>query len=69
MSNTNRPVPGADQYYPINEPPIGTVLPQVCLVIGSGTSLMLQVADIGFCGYRLRILKMPLFPSYLNPSR
>ncbi|EIN13984.1 NADH:flavin oxidoreductase 1 [Punctularia strigosozonata HHB-11173 SS5] len=24
MANVNKPVPGADQYYPLNEPPIGT---------------------------------------------
>ena len=26
----NKPVPGADQYYPLNDPPIGTALPEVC---------------------------------------
>ena len=29
MSNVNKPVPGADQYYPLNDPPIGSVLPEV----------------------------------------
>ncbi len=39
MSNVSKPVPGADQYYPLNDPAIGSVLPEV-----SGVSIAMPLA-------------------------
>ncbi|THV07556.1 NADH:flavin oxidoreductase [Dendrothele bispora CBS 962.96] len=55
MTFVNKPAPGADQYYPFNEPPIGTLLKEV-----DNAPLLFQPIKIGNVTFKNRIFVAPM---------
>ena len=59
----NRPAPGVNGYFPLNEPPIGSALP----VVSPFVTAHVDRSHQGMWTIRKRIRRMPSFPCYSNP--
>ncbi|EKM51565.1 uncharacterized protein PHACADRAFT_62200, partial [Phanerochaete carnosa HHB-10118-sp] len=56
----NKPVPGADQYYPLNDPPIGTALPVVTYPQNAKIPILFQPLTLRGVTFKNRIFVSPM---------
>ncbi|OBZ78749.1 putative NADPH dehydrogenase C23G7.10c [Grifola frondosa] len=60
MSHINKPVPGADQFYPLNDPPIGAPLPQKTYPQNAELPILFQPLTIRGTTFKNRIFVSPM---------